>query len=213
MHESPHVPLEHSCPARQAFPHAPQLLPSPNRSTQTPPQSVRPAAQTQVPNSHRPPAEHCTPHPPQLAASAEVSMQLPLQSKRLAGHVHWPFTQPWPAPHPRLHAPQCEGSELRDTHAAPQRVWPAGQPSAFALAAPAPPLAGVATPAPALAPTWPAWLKLSAPPPRPWDAPLCPPAPGSTAGPAPSLPHPPAIKTNPNRPNRRPCAGTIIHSP
>jgi hypothetical protein len=78
---SEHRPFEHTWPAGQAVPHAPQFAGSLEESTHAPLQRVNGAPQmtphvlaTQV--SVPPPGSaHFCPHPPQLSRSVVVSMQ------------------------------------------------------------------------------------------------------------------------------------------
>ena len=73
------------------MPHAPQFVPLDVRSTQTPPQLVDPAGQTQKPAEQIIPPPHVVPQPPQLRASLRMSTQLAPHSVRpavqLAAHA------------------------------------------------------------------------------------------------------------------------------
>ena len=68
---APQVPVEHTCPAGQAWPHTPQLRLSVCTFTQAPAHVVCPMAHetTHIPPEHTLPAGHALPHEPQLALS------------------------------------------------------------------------------------------------------------------------------------------------
>jgi hypothetical protein len=80
--------MEHTCPAAQAVPHAPQCARSVCTSRQTPPQSVRPAPHDtwHTPMEHTCPAAHDAPQAPQLTRSFCWSRQVPWQFVSPAAH-------------------------------------------------------------------------------------------------------------------------------
>jgi hypothetical protein len=71
-----HIPAAQTESVPQAFPQTPQLASSESTATQTPPQSAKPAGQTQVEAMHERPPPHAMPHAPQLAESLLRSTQL-----------------------------------------------------------------------------------------------------------------------------------------
>ncbi len=77
-HAQLQAPAEHTRPAGQVVPHAPQLRGSMRRSTQVPPQRDCPVGQIarQVPAVHDCPVGHALPQRPQLRGSLRVSVQL-----------------------------------------------------------------------------------------------------------------------------------------
>jgi len=81
------MPEEHTWPAAQARPQAPQWVALVAVSTQAAPQRVWPAAQTHMPPEQmRPPPPQLLPHMPQLATSLPVSTQAVPQAVRPMEH-------------------------------------------------------------------------------------------------------------------------------
>ncbi|MEZ4408037.1 MAG: hypothetical protein R3A52_16415 [Polyangiales bacterium] len=81
-HDTTQVPAEHTCPAAQALPHAPQLARSFCRSRHDPEQSVKPVwhDSTHTPAEQTCPAAQALPHAPQWARSDCRSRHEPEQS-------------------------------------------------------------------------------------------------------------------------------------
>jgi hypothetical protein len=75
-HPLAHLLCEHTMPAAQAVPHAPQFFASEVVSTQPVEHIVCPARQPQTPALHACPVRQMPPHLPQLAGSDEVRTQL-----------------------------------------------------------------------------------------------------------------------------------------
>ena len=74
-----HWPSEHSPPAMQASPQAPQCAKSLLKSTQVSSHTTIPAGQAHRPALHAPPAGQVFPHVPQLSAPETMSTQAPSQ--------------------------------------------------------------------------------------------------------------------------------------
>jgi hypothetical protein len=64
-----HAALEHTCPAGQAWPHAPQFIGSDETLTQVFPHALKPVAHLQAPAWHIWPVEQAPVHEPQWRAS------------------------------------------------------------------------------------------------------------------------------------------------
>src|SRR3954469_22083631 len=140
---STQIPTPH-CPLGQTVPQAPQLFGSFCRSTQVPPQSVRPVAQAVVVVPPPPlgshslkllqymPSPQAAPHAPQLLLSLVRSTQVPPQSVSPASHAsagafvvvaaHAPCWQVCPSPQATSHGPQNIGSVCRSTQRRPHLV-------------------------------------------------------------------------------------------
>jgi hypothetical protein len=82
-----HAPALQTWPAAQTAPQAPQFMGSSRVDTQTPPQSVLPAAQAHVPATQDVPPAQTTPQPPQLRPSVFVLTQAPPHAVSPARHV------------------------------------------------------------------------------------------------------------------------------
>ena len=112
------------------FPQLPQLAGSLSTLAQAPlAQRNRGSLHVQVALLHVSSVAHAALHLPQLALSRERSMQAPLQFESPALQVveQVPLLQTLPASQTRAQPPQFFGSLLSFTHAAPQRISPAGQ--------------------------------------------------------------------------------------
>lgn len=131
------MPLLHTSPIAQVFPHPPQLRASVARSVHAlPPMPiprpmkvhvVSPFGHVQVPAAHSPPAAQALPHMPQLRASVCRFEQAPLQDVSPVTHAveQVPAEQDSPRPHALPHAPQLAGLVSRSTQASPHAVVPA----------------------------------------------------------------------------------------
>jgi hypothetical protein len=84
-----HMPIEHTCPAAHAVPHAPQLARSVCVSRHEPIQLLWPAWHdgTHAPAAQVSPAAHAVPQAPQLRGSVCESTQRPLHSRWSAPHT------------------------------------------------------------------------------------------------------------------------------
>ena len=121
-------PAEHTKPAPQTTPQAPQLAASEVRATHRPPHATWPAGQAHRPAAQVcPVAAHTTPQAPQFEGSAAVKTQRPPQSDWPLGHAHTLPTQAWPAPQLRPQAPQLAASLVVVTHRPEQTTWPGAQ--------------------------------------------------------------------------------------
>lgn len=118
--------------AWQAVSQSPQWFAERVRSTQLPPQFVRPAAQVseQVPPEQTLPPEHALSQAPQCSGSLERSKQTPLQdsSGDLQVMPHTPCSQLGSPParvgHALPHAPQLSTSERKSRHRVSQGEVP-----------------------------------------------------------------------------------------
>jgi hypothetical protein len=81
-HDAAQCPVEQTCPAGHAIPHAPQFERSVDVFTQRPPQTVSGAGQVSahMPPEHASPALHAWPHSPQLLRSDCTFTHSPPQS-------------------------------------------------------------------------------------------------------------------------------------
>jgi len=126
-----HAPLLHTCPPMQRLPHAPQFVPSDERSAHTRMQSVSPEGHMHTPAVHTAPMSHRLPQLPQSVVEVCVSTHRPAPP-----HAVSPVGQPiWQVPAVQLASgpqrlpqpPQSFGSVLVSTHCPLQLVVPAPQ--------------------------------------------------------------------------------------
>ena len=80
-HDTSQLPMLHTCPAAQRFPHRPQWALSVCVSRHTPVHTTSPTehAATHAPAEHCCPLGHAVPHAPQFALSVCVSRHTPEQ--------------------------------------------------------------------------------------------------------------------------------------
>jgi hypothetical protein len=119
----PHVPLEHTSPGAQTFPHPPQLALSVVVVTQDTPASPTQTVcaeghwATQLPPAHICPAAHALPQPPQFWGSTLMSEQVAVHWVVPGEHV----SEQTPAEHSSApahlvpHPPQLAGSVIGST--------------------------------------------------------------------------------------------------
>jgi hypothetical protein len=143
-HPDVHLPLLHTAPAPQLFPHVPQLSRLVWRSSQapasTPPgQTVSLSGQPHAPLVHAAPAGHAMPQAPQfdvsLIASTQVVIPSEVHGTRPVAHPAWhaPSRQWFPGPQLTLHEPQYMGLDVMSMHLPLQGVRPAAHTQAPAV--------------------------------------------------------------------------------